>query len=283
MQKDRIRISISTLGCKVNQCDSAAMGESLENCGYEIVSFVKRANVHIINTCVVTGKTEAQSRQIIRRALKTDPLCRVVVTGCYAQKSPTDLKALSDRVHVIGNREKSDICLYLSKILNGSNPVSDVSDILLEKTFTTPTASRFLDRTRAFLKIQDGCNSGCSYCIVPSVRGQSRSLPSEDVKSRLHLLSRSGYREIVLTGIHLGAYGLDLPPPTNIVELLQSLEADVQLSRVRIRLSSIEPTEFSDDLIRFLSQSKTVCPHFHVPLQSGDKAVLKKMRRPYTP
>lgn len=282
MQKDKINVSIATLGCKVNQCDSAAMCESLGNSGCEIVPFSSQADVHIINTCVVTGKTEAQSRQLIRRALKKNPLSRVVVTGCYPQKSPADLTALSDRVHVVGNREKKDIDLYLSKILNGSKVVSEVSDISLEKSFTTPSASRFFNRTRAFLKIQDGCNSRCSYCIVPSVRGQSRSLPREEVKKRFHLLVQSGYREIVLTGIHLGAYGLDLTPASNIIELLQSLEADDRLSRVRIRLSSIEPTEFSDELIRFLSQSKKVCPHFHIPLQSGDGAVLKKMRRPYT-
>lgn len=283
MEKNNIKVSIATLGCKVNQCDSGAMLESLAHYGYSIVPFSAQADFCIVNTCVVTEKTEAQSRQLIRRALRLSPGCRVIASGCYAQKSREDLLSISDRVHLIGNREKKDILLYIAGLLNSGPAVNAVADIAGETVFTTPSCSRFFGRTRAFLKIQDGCNSRCSYCIVPSVRGPSRSLPGAEVQERLQLLVSSGYKEIVLTGIHLGSYGLDLTPRATITELLCALEAEARLSHLRIRLSSIEPTEISDELISFISHSSSVCPHVHIPLQSGDETILKKMKRPYDP
>lgn len=283
MQIDRKKISISTLGCKVNQCDSAAACESLQNYGCKIVSFDTTADVYIVNTCAVTEKTESQSRQLIRRALKRNPFSQIIVTGCYVQKSPEDLRAISDRVHVVGNREKKDMPLYVAKLLSGCTNITAVSDICLEKKFTTPAGPHFFERTRAFLKIQDGCNARCSYCIVPSVRGPSRSLPKKDVKLRLQRLIQAGYREVVLCGIHLGAYGLDLVPSTTFCDLLETLESAGSFPGLRIRLSSVEPTEFSDGLIGFLSQSRIICPHLHIPLQSGDTTILKRMGRPYTP
>ncbi|MEI6128146.1 MAG: tRNA (N(6)-L-threonylcarbamoyladenosine(37)-C(2))-methylthiotransferase MtaB [Pseudomonadota bacterium] len=283
MKKNDIKVSLSTLGCKVNQYDSEAMRESLEEYGFTLVPFRAHADCCIVNTCVVTEKTEAQSRQLIRRALGSSPGCRVIVTGCYAQKSQDDLLAISDRVHLIGNREKKDIPVFIAELLKSGMAVNAVSDISQETVFSTPACSRFFDRTRAFLKIQDGCNSRCSYCIVPAVRGPSRSLPPAQVKERCHSLVHEGYKEVVLTGIHLGAYGLDLTPRSSITDLLISLEAQAQASQLRIRLSSIEPTEFSDELISFISQSGSVCPHVHIPLQSGDETILKKMKRPYAP
>ncbi len=276
-------VAIATLGCKVNQCDSAAMAESLTVKGYRLVSFKAPADVYIINTCVVTGSTEAQSRQLVRRALKKNPRAKILVTGCYAQKAAADLSNIGDRVHIAGNREKKDIALYVDKLLKDDFQGASVADIAGEKLFSTPASSHFFDRTRAFLKIQDGCNSRCSYCIVPAVRGISRSLAPAEAVSRFNCLVESGYREIVLTGIHLGAYGLDLTPPTSITDLLHRLEAARRSGSVRIRLSSLEPTEFSEELICFLKHSSSVCPHFHIPLQSGAAQILKKMRRPYTP
>jgi len=283
MDTSNIKISVTTLGCKVNQCDSAAMEESLRNCGYEIVLPSKEADVYIVNTCVVTKKTESQSRQLLRKYLKTSPECQVIAVGCYAQKSVEDLKAVSNRVSVFGNSEKKDIGKYVNELLSHGQAKQQVSDILLEKTFSTPANPVFLDRTRAFLKVQDGCNSGCSYCIVPSVRGKSRSLPMNEFISRLHAFADQGYLEVVLTGIHLGAYGLDLDPAVNILDVLDQIEKDSRFSDMRIRLSSFEPGEFSEDLIYFISGSKIICPHLHIPLQSGDIDILKKMRRPYTP
>ncbi len=283
MTKQRTKISISTLGCKVNQYDSAALVETLKKNGCDIVPFDALADVCIINTCVVTSRTESQSRQLIRRALKSSPQSHIVATGCYAQKSPEDLIALSDRVHVFGNREKEDIPLHVPMLRTGCRVKSAVSDISMENSFTTPACSSFFDRTRAFLKIQDGCNSKCSYCIVPRVRGPSRSLNADNVVTRVKQFAESGYPEVVLTGIHLGAYGLDLVPRTNMCQLLKSLESDELLSLCRIRLSSIEPTEFSDELINFISQSRIICSHLHIPLQSGDAEILRRMGRSYSP
>ena len=283
MNTSNIKISVTTLGCKVNQCDSAAMEGSLRNCGYEIVLPSKKADVYIVNTCVVTKKTESQSRQLLRKYLRSSPDCQVIAVGCYAQKSAEDLKAVSKRVSVFGNSEKKDIGKYVKALLNHGQAKQQVSDILLEKTFSTPANPVFLDRTRAFLKVQDGCNSGCSYCIVPSVRGKSRSLPMPEFISRLHAFADQGYLEVVLTGIHLGAYGLDLDPAVNILKVLDQIEKDETFSDMRIRLSSFEPGEFSNELIDFIADSKIICPHLHIPLQSGDPDILKKMRRPYAP
>jgi len=283
MVNNNIKISVTTLGCKVNQCDSAAMEESLKNCGYEIVLPSKKADVYIVNTCVVTKKTESQSRQQLRKYLRSSPDCQVIAVGCYAQKSVEELRAVSKRVSVFGNSEKKDIGKYVNELLSNGQAKQQVSDIFLEKTFSTPASPKFLDRTRAFLKVQDGCNSRCSYCIVPSVRGKSRSLPVTEFISRLHLFADQGYLEVVLTGIHLGAYGHDLDPAVNILEVLAQIEKDDRFSDMRIRLSSFEPGEFSDELVDFFSDSKIICPHVHIPLQSGDPDILKKMRRPYAP
>jgi len=278
-----ITIAIATLGCKVNYCDSAAMGESLIHGGFEIVPPAGTADAYIINTCTVTEKTDAQSRQLIRRALKANPQAHVIVTGCYAQHAPDAIATISDRIHILGNPDKTAILSYVKKILEERKRVFSVTDSGSETSFSTAALPRFLNRTRAFLKIQDGCNNRCSYCIVPRVRGPGRSLSCSEVLQHSTVLAQSGYREIVLTGIHLGAYGTDLNPPATLFSLLTNLTADKNLSTMRIRLSSVEPQEISDELIAFLSRIEKVCPHLHIPLQSGDETVLKKMNRNYTP
>jgi len=283
MQNSNIKVFISTLGCKVNQCDSAAMAESLKNSGYEISSSADQADICIVNTCVVTHKTEAQSRQQIRKCLKSSSGGRVIAAGCYAQKSAADLENISERVMVLGNREKRDIVRYVNLFLTTGKAQRCVGDIMLEKRFSTPANPAFMDRTRAFLKVQDGCNARCAYCIVPRVRGKSRSLSPEAFVSRIHAFADQGFKEVVLTGIHLGAYGLDLVPQTSLLAVLEKLESDDGLSGMRIRISSFEPKEFSNDLIDFISRSERICPHLHISLQSGDAEILKRMRRPYTP
>ena len=274
------RIAIATLGCKVNYCDSAAMGEALIHGGYEIVPPAGMADVYIINTCTVTEKTDAQSRQLIRRAIKANSSAHVIVTGCYAQHAPDAIAALSGRIHILGNPEKSAICACLKEILGERSREPESAHDNISSTAALP---RFLKRTRAFLKIQDGCNNSCSYCIVPQVRGPGRSLSLAEVQQQSTVFAQSGYREIVLTGIHLGAYGEDLFPAVSLCDLLTVLTADKSLLQTRIRLSSIEPQEISDELISLLSRSHSVCRHLHIPLQSGDEAVLQKMNRNYTP
>jgi len=276
-------IAITTLGCKVNQCDSAAIAHALQENGYVIVSFTRPADCYIINTCVVTASTESQSRQLIRRALRCSDSAPVIVTGCYAQKNADRLRALSPRVMVAGNSEKDDIPRLIDSLLQGEQPLFTVRDISGQQLFTSAGAETFIGRTRAFLKIQDGCNNRCAYCIVPSVRGPSRSLPLDKVLQRMRALAANGYREIVLTGIHLGAWGWDLQPRHSLNKLLACCEQDPALQGLRLRLSSIEPNEWSDELISSMARSKSICAHVHIPLQSGDADILRAMRRTYSP
>ena len=283
MSKKSYRFAITTLGCKVNQCDSAAIVHQMQERGLCHVPFADEADCYIINTCVVTSSTEAQSRQLIRRALGRSEEAVVVVTGCYAQKNADKLMAMSPRVKVAGNREKKDLPHLIERFLLGCNADFTVQDIALERLFSTPFADTFAGRTRASLKIQDGCNGRCAYCIVPSVRGPSRSLPSDQVMERMHALTANGFREIVLTGIHLGAWGLDLTPRMALSDIVEMCVRDPLLQSTRIRLSSIEPTEWCDDIIHLLAGSETLCHHVHIPVQSGDPELLKSMQRSYTP
>jgi threonylcarbamoyladenosine tRNA methylthiotransferase MtaB len=278
-----LKVAFTTLGCKVNFFDSAAMTESLRSGGFKIIPFSEVADVYIINSCTVTESTDSQSRQLIRRALRMNPQAQVIVTGCYAQHSADAIAAISDRLHILGNQEKANILAYLRKITADNARIICVSDIACARNLSAPLLPSSFNRTRAFLKIQDGCNAACSYCIVPGVRGPSRSIPLEKAVENIASLARSGFREIVLTGIHMGAYGLDLIPQKSLLNLLQHLADDEKLTNVRIRLSSIEPNEITDELIDFISRSDQVCPHFHIPLQSGDEIILKSMNRGYTP
>ena len=276
-------IAITTLGCKVNQCDSAAIANQLQEKGYCLVPFTEEADCYVINTCVVTASTEAQSRQLIRRALRLSEKAPVIVTGCYAQQNAGVLRAISDRVQVAGNVEKNDLPCLIDSLLKGNEVAFSVGDIACQNMFTTPGAETFTGRSRAFLKIQDGCNSHCAYCIVPSVRGPSRSLPPAEVMERMRELAANGYLEIVLTGIHLGAWGMDLNPARCLSDMLRISEEDAALRNVRVRLSSLEPTEWTDEIIDCMLRSQKVCPHAHIPLQSGDADILHAMGRTYSP
>ncbi len=273
-----VKIGLTTLGCKVNQCDSAALASLLETAGFTVTPFNAFADVYIINTCTVTGFADFQARQLIRRALRANPQARILVTGCYAQTQPQAVNGLEGVTWVVGNDQKHRIIDLLNHPLsNAQNIFSD--DIFQQQIFLSAPARQLANRTRAFFKIQDGCNAFCSYCIVPYARGKSRSLPLDETLNGINLFVEQGYREIVLTGIHLGQYGLDLKPQAQLVLMLDRI-----LSRhtdVRIRLSSIEPAEISDDLLRLFNTYNHLCPHLHIPLQSGDDTVLKMMKRTY--
>lgn len=272
------RVALVTLGCKVNQCDSAGIARRLEQLGHTLVGFDAEADVCIINTCTVTARTDFQSRQLIRRAARRNPSSPVIVTGCYAQVAPEQIKALPNVRLVAGNVEKELIPELVGR-LNGGPAEVRVQDIGRARRFSGLGADRVPGRTRAFLKIQDGCNARCSYCIVPSARGPSRSMPPGDVLERLADLAASGCREIVLTGVHLGAWGADLTPATGLPCLLRRLEEAG--AALRIRLSSIEPLEVTGELISRLRESRILCPHLHIPLQSGDDRILSAMGRHY--
>lgn len=267
--------ALATLGCKTNQFESAALEEQLVVAGWTMIPFDAGAELVIVNTCTVTAATDSQSRNLIRRARRLNPDCRVVVTGCYAQIDPTALRALPGVALVLGNAEKQDLLRLLGE--EGSEKVH-VSD-LRQAEGSVPTLTTFAEHSRAFVQIQNGCNAFCSYCIIPFARGPSRSVPPDLVLAQVQQLVTAGYPEIVLTGIHIGGYGLDLERPTNLTSLVKLLLASSPLHR--LRLGSIEPTEIPEELIELLATSPILCPHLHIPLQAGDDAVLTRMNRHY--
>ncbi len=273
------RVAIATLGCKVNQFESEALMASLEERGYDLVSFGKEADIAIINTCTVTQRADFQSRQMVRRAFRANPKSLIIVTGCYPQVDPDAIPRIEGVTYVLGNAEKGQIPDLLPLMQKGELPRIQVSDIHKMMFLSDIHLHSFHHHTRAFLKIQDGCDARCSYCIVPYARGRSRSLPPEKIIGHLRLLKEKGFKEVVLTGIHIGSYGLDLAPPFSLEGLLRRLEEEE--TPHRIRLSSIEPLDFSADLISSLSRSTKVCPHLHIPIQSGDDEILKMMNRDY--
>ena len=273
-----LRVAVATLGCKVNHYESAGIIEKLEEEGIPVVPFTSPADVYIVNTCTVTAKTDFQSRQLVRRAHRTNPSARIVVTGCYAQTAPQELAELPGVSMVAGTEMKEKLPGIIQNITNEKQQI-DVSDIGMKRTFSDLPVTRFSGQTRAYLKIQDGCNAFCSYCIIPYARGRSRSLPQNDVIRQIQNLIEAGHREIILTGIHLGEYGHDLPHTSKLLDLLMRIEDCTNLERLRI--SSMHPTEISDDMIDHMSNSKIICRHLHISLQSGDDSILKLMRRHY--
>lgn len=270
-------IAITTLGCKINQFESAAMTETLQQHGYSMVPFSGPADIYVINSCTVTAKTDAESRRLIRRANRMNPQARVVVTGCYAQMNAEELLKLAGVNLILGNSEKKDIVGFIEGL--GDRPQAVVSDISLQKSGESTPLESFAEHTRAFLQVQNGCDARCAYCIVPYARGASRSVAVQEALDGIASFAAKGFREIVLTGIHLGAYGLDLTPPTDLLGLLKQAEEQALVQRLRV--GSVEPTEVPPELVRFLGSSKMVCPHLHLPLQSGSDAVLARMNRGY--
>jgi threonylcarbamoyladenosine tRNA methylthiotransferase MtaB len=276
------RISVVTLGCKVNQYDTAAVLNMLPDSKYKKVQFPEEADVYVIDTCTVTHRADAEARHYISRAKRINPNGVVIVTGCYAQVSSDELKQVEGVDYVVGNSDKfSSIVKIIRDGEAQSEPKIFVSDIFKEKKrrFESPEINYFPERTRAYLKIQDGCNYRCTFCIIPYARGVSRSLSIDEVLRRMKTLSISGYKEVVLTGVHIASYGRDIG--ISLLELLRKIESEKILKRVR--LTSLDPADISDDLINFVADSETICPQFHVALQSGDGEVLKRMRRRYKP
>jgi threonylcarbamoyladenosine tRNA methylthiotransferase MtaB len=271
-------VAVATLGCKVNQCESASFQSSFEEQGLTVSPFNKPADIYVINTCAVTAKAAAQSRQLIRKAQRTNPQAKVVVTGCYAQIAPQKIREIeTSPISIVGNANKHQL---FDLVLSDKEAGEYFNDIALQKEISLLPVKRFTDRTRAFLKIQDGCNNFCSYCIVPYARGRSRSLTLDKVLDQALGYAAEGHREIVITGIHVGHYGLDLKPPLSLFHLLKELSA--LTPEVRYRLSSLEPSEINRDILEFMAAANNFMPHLHIPLQSGSDAILKKMNRRYS-
>jgi len=274
-----MRVALYTLGCKVNQFETAALAEGFVSRGADIVNYTRKADIYVVNTCTVTSRAAYQSRQILRRLRRSRKKSRVIATGCYVQVGAQEiLDAVPGQVCLVGNDQKAQLVDLALGFEDGLEfYVGNISRVTAIAPFTV---RRQPGRTRAFVRIQDGCDSFCTYCIVPYARGRSRSLAPELVEKQVKTMVLEGIKEIVLTGIHIGMYGKDLPEKTSLPDLLKRLCA--AFPRLRFRLSSIEPSELTPDMISWARSTPNFCPHWHIPLQSGSDGILKLMNRRYT-
>jgi threonylcarbamoyladenosine tRNA methylthiotransferase MtaB len=272
-----MRIAITTLGCKINQYDSAVIRSRLEE-KHSFVPFDEQADCYIINSCTVTDRADWEARQLVRRAKRLSPTSKVLVTGCYAQVSPEEAARVPGVDFVVGLNRLDDLLRLVETTDFGSQRIS-VGDVKRERDVPVIGTRALPGHTRAFLKIQEGCNYTCTYCIIPTARGLSRSVAPWQVLDQVRLLADAGYTEIVLTGIHLGGYGQDLTPKMDLTALVQML-VDSRLMR-RIRLSSLDPRELPERLLDVIAGSDVICPHLHICAQAGDDVILKQMRRNY--
>ncbi|RPF55585.1 tRNA (N(6)-L-threonylcarbamoyladenosine(37)-C(2))-methylthiotransferase MtaB [Aquisalibacillus elongatus] len=273
-------VAFHTLGCKVNHYETEAIWQFFKEHDYERVGFNQHSDVYVINTCTVTNTGDRKSRQVIRRAVRKNPEAVICVTGCYAQTSPDEIMEIPGVDIVVGTQDRRKMLEYIEQYKKDREPINGVKNIMKTRVFEEMDVPHFTDRTRASLKIQEGCNNFCTFCIIPWARGLMRSRPPEDVINQAQQLVDAGYKEIVLTGIHTGGYGEDLKD-YNLAQLLRELEANVKGLK-RIRISSIEASQITDEVIEVLDQSEKIVRHLHIPLQSGSDTVLKRMRRKYT-
>jgi threonylcarbamoyladenosine tRNA methylthiotransferase MtaB len=263
---DMLKVAFNPVGCKLNQYEVQSFAETLEPYGFCQVPFDKKADLYVINTCTVTGRADYTSRQAIRRALKKNPAAGVIVTGCYAELDPQALKSIDKRVVVIGNNQKDNL----------PELVLDLFNLNRDKTLPLKNISRMNGHSRAFIKIQEGCMEKCTYCVIWKVRGKPRSRQPESIVEEINKLYDNGYNEVVLTGVHIGRYRNRI----NFAGLLQHILSNTDMPR--IRLSSLKPNEFKDELIDLIAAEKRICPHVHLPVQSGDDEILKRMGRKYS-
>ena len=273
-------VSLHTLGCKVNHYETEAIWQLFKEQGYERTEFDHQADVYVINTCTVTNTGDKKSRQVIRRAIRQNPDAVICVTGCYAQTSPAEIMAIPGVDIVVGTQDREKMLGYIDQYRNERQPINAVRNIMKNRVYEELDVPAFTDRTRASLKIQEGCNNFCTFCIIPWARGLMRSRDPEEVIRQAQQLVDAGYLEIVLTGIHTGGYGQDFKD-YNLAQLLRDLEAQVKGLK-RLRISSIEASQLTDEVIDVLQNSEIVVNHLHIPIQSGSDTVLKRMRRKYT-
>ncbi|MDX1259779.1 tRNA (N(6)-L-threonylcarbamoyladenosine(37)-C(2))-methylthiotransferase MtaB [Exiguobacterium sp. K1] len=272
-------VAFQTLGCKVNHYETEAVWQLFKDAGYGRVDFADHADVYVVNTCTVTNTGDKKSRQVIRRAIRQNPDSVICVTGCYAQTSPAEIMAIPGVDVVVGTQDRHKMIGYIEQFREERMPINAVGNIMKAKVYEELDVPAFTDRTRASLKIQEGCNNFCTFCIIPWARGLMRSRQPEDVLKQAQQLVDAGYKEIVLTGIHTGGYGEDLKD-YNLAKLLKALESVTGLERLRI--SSIEASQITDEVLDVLKDSPIVVRHLHVPIQSGSDTVLRRMRRKYT-
>ncbi|MBQ4631326.1 MAG: tRNA (N(6)-L-threonylcarbamoyladenosine(37)-C(2))-methylthiotransferase MtaB [Clostridia bacterium] len=274
-------VSFCTLGCKVNQYETEAMITLFKDAGYEISDFGEKCDIYVINTCMVTGTGERKSRQMINRAHQKNPDALIAVVGCYSQIAPEKVSKTEGVDIVLGTKDRHLIVELVEKHLCKTNnkTQSYVEDIMKERQYEELWITSYEDKTRAFVKIEEGCTEFCSYCIIPYARGPVRSRPLESIKKEALTLSKNGYTEIVLTGIHIGSYGRDLPS-LSLIDAINTVSETEGIERVR--LGSVEPRVLTEDFVKEISKNPKVCDHFHISLQSGCDKTLKAMNRKYT-
>ncbi|OIJ22122.1 tRNA (N(6)-L-threonylcarbamoyladenosine(37)-C(2))-methylthiotransferase MtaB [Anaerobacillus alkalidiazotrophicus] len=272
-------VAFHTLGCKVNHYETEAIWQLFQQNGYEKKEFETIADVYVINTCTVTNTGDKKSRQVIRRAIRRNPDAVICVTGCYAQTSPAEILDIPGVDIVVGTQDRTKLLDYIDQYNKERKPINAVGNIMKTRIYEELDVPNFTDRTRASLKIQEGCNNFCTFCIIPWARGLMRSRDPKDVIKQANQLVQAGYKEIVLTGIHTGGYGEDMKG-YSLAQLLKELENVNGLKRIRI--SSIEASQITDEIIRVINDSNKIVRHLHIPLQSGSDTVLKRMRRKYT-
>ncbi|MFD2046110.1 tRNA (N(6)-L-threonylcarbamoyladenosine(37)-C(2))-methylthiotransferase MtaB [Ornithinibacillus salinisoli] len=273
-------VAFHTLGCKVNHYETEGIWNMFKDHGYERVDFEHHSDIYVINTCTVTNTGDKKSRQIIRRAIRSNPEAVVCVTGCYAQTSPGEIMEIPGVDIVVGTQNRKKMIEYIEEHQKTREPINGVANIMKNRVFEEMDVPEFTDRTRASLKIQEGCNNFCTFCIIPWSRGLLRSRDPQSVINQAQKLVAAGYKEIVLTGIHTAGYGEDMND-YNFAKLLNDLETKVD-GLMRIRISSIEASQITDEVIEVLDRSEKIVRHLHIPLQSGSDSVLDRMRRKYT-
>lgn len=272
------KVAFCTLGCKVNQYETNAMEESFINSGYEIVNFEEKADIYVINTCTVTNMSDKKSRQMLRKAKQQNNNAIVVAVGCYAQVSKENLEKIEEVDLILGNNEKKEIVKYVEEFQK--EKIVHLEDVLHQKEFIDFGTTTNMDTTRAVIKVQDGCDRFCSYCIIPYARGRVRSRKLESVIEEVKTLANNGVKEVVLTGIHIASYGKDFKEDISLINLLEEINKVEGIER--IRLGSLEPTIINEEFLSRLSKLNKICHHFHLSLQSGCNETLKRMNRRYT-
>lgn len=273
-------VAFATLGCRVNHYETEAMAEKFIREGYEITQFENFADVYVINTCSVTNMSDKKSRQIISRARRRNKEAIIAAVGCYSQVAPDEVSKIEGVDVVLGTRNKGDIVYYVNKAKDEQKPQLMVGEVLKNKQFEELNIEEYQDKTRAFLKIQDGCNRFCAYCLIPYTRGTTCSKDPDMVLTEIKKLNEHGFKEIILSGIHTASYGVDLEGNVSLITLLEEIEKSDGIERVRI--GSIEPSFFTDEVIEKIKNMKKLCPQFHLSLQSGCNTTLKRMNRRYT-
>lgn len=273
------RAALYTLGCRVNQYETEAMAESFIKSGYSIVDFEEEADVYVINTCTVTSIGDKKSRQMIRRSKKRNPNAVVVVAGCYSQVAPKEVAAIEGVDIIVGTSDKNTIPTLVEEFLKNHSQINHVDNIMNIRKFEELEIDEYQERTRAFLKIQDGCDRFCSYCMIPYARGPVRSREPENIVKEVEKLAANGFKEIILSGIHVASYGKDLGG-VNLTDIIERINKIDGVERVRI--GSVDPTFFSESVLERLKNVDKLCHHFHLSLQSGCTETLKRMNRHYT-